>query len=252
MNTPKKAVHFANDKVSTFVKTDKDIEQELLSISSALTSIFQTRVREGLLDALNNYKGAENIPDLTLGFKDDIIVRVQDVLSDKRFYNKYVVDVICNETFVSEFLMDIFANQYSSVGEFVLNKLSSILHTGQLNMSVVVLLKLLNPSLNKSCSNVCGELSDEFHPLSTKVCSDIVMTVMSIFPENVKEQKIKFLKCFDKHFYMAFKCSLIGASYVGAGRKIHHGGYNKNKKYVVRQDKSGESYILVNRKRVYI
>jgi hypothetical protein len=150
------------------------------------------------MESVNNRRATED-------FADEIDYR--DARQTKRLLERLrkiaKIDGYVSACFWSEFFLDFLLPHWDLPMATAIRSALSMLPTPMdIDMNVVALLKISNPTFSFRCKNVCS--NDTKFPAVRQECKAMELTMSSLTGN---------ASALDKHMFFAFGCSLLSAKY---------------------------------------
>jgi hypothetical protein len=202
MSKPKKEVSFPQTHVDEKLFMKSQVEKQNMDhLVEVLKSMFAMKLEQVISEGLTNFRG---INEDSLPIKDAALPVIK-----KRIEYYYLRKIKMDSyTFPWEpfyaLLKECKDDTLGEVVGFLLRK-QFLLDEEAVNPTVVLLLKMSNPSLKFNCKNECDPYANN--------CKDLYDLIMSILDEQTRNNpftEINFLYCFNVQFKAAFGCNLIG------------------------------------------
>lgn len=253
MTTPKvkKSVRWSDVPDTHYIVRGKE---NASVVKDTFDSILYTSLQTNLLNALNNFSqddvyvyqtrhiGMETIIDISPLHKGAIIDKIRTILYDPRYRNEYIKlykdRPAVFEKFVETLYNPLYRNEPTL--RYIVDAFSGLKQPGQRSIHVVMLLKLIYPTLDYMCKSLEENEAEVMMYLKRMVVNEVA------HPD-------RFVYYFAKHVQLTFGCSfgknLTFPSVNGGGTEYKT--YNR-RRYKIHTGTRGGRYILVQKEKKYI
>ena len=269
MDSRKKLLKFrSRDMISLYNIDDEERSDHVKHIRLNIEQILNSQVGAGVLDSIQHWR---RMSGTISNLNQEIIPTIREITKVDKMMKvlRFTSDEI-EQIWVEDIWISIKKNSQKRVGEVIRDELCNLIkeemNSGnndiptEGNLFVIVLLRILNPTFNYYCKNKCGKSDIDKYKRTKEECTSMLDYIRTM-PVEININNDVFLSLFDRHFFMAFGCSLIGNKYriasINSLNSLSRGGtsndfmYNKHK-YKVHVGIKGGKYIVVNGHKRYI
>jgi hypothetical protein len=206
---PKTLTFRRNDTIKEFEETDAETSVDIAEIKNNLVHMLDTRIQDGVLESVQHWNRRQTELQGLDSNKQEIIRRMRRITkADKMFRRTGMSPEEIDDLWSDDVWSSVIDNRDKTFKEFILGEfMQSPADTTGINMFVVVLMRLFNPSFQFYCKNRCGTLASQTGatgPKTRKECREI---------EELFGTLGKYSTLLDKHFFLAFGCSFLGKQY---------------------------------------
>lgn len=201
----KKSLRFSDNVAYTLLRrTPSYVRHDIALVHEEARQMLVGRtVGQAIMDSVNNRSASTEFAD-EINYADSR--QTKKLLERFRKIAKidgYVANEAC---FWPEFFLDFLLPHWEApIATAIRNALSKLPSPVDIDMNVIALLKIANPTFGFRCKNVCNdaEIRQKF-PNVRDECTSMENTLSSVTGN---------ASAFDKHVFFAFRCGLLATKY---------------------------------------